>query len=514
MIERTTPEGSNAAHLKTGRHAGAPKPPAIAISALALVLAIASSSYLLHGVSTPALAATDDTAAPLVEMPSFASLVDKTKPSVVSIYVRVEQNQPTLGWGEQQPNGQPPPNSPFRFFFQPFGGQGFGFPAIPEGPQIVRAQGSGFFISSDGYLVTNNHVIANAKKIEIKTTEGKTYPAKLVGADPKTDLALLKVDAPVEFKYVNFATTLPKVGDWVVAMGNPFGLGGTVTAGIVSAEGRDIGDGPYDDYLQIDAPVNSGNSGGPSFNLKGEVVGINTAIFTPSGGSVGIAFDIPATTAKKITDELKAHGKVERGWIGVTVQPVTEDIAKSLGLKEASGALIDQPQADSPADRAGLKSGDIIESVDGVKVKDSRDLARKIGETAPGTTIQLSVVRSGAERTFELTVKSYPSEAVTQDESPGRSTPSLGMALAPSDQVGDARADGVVVVGVDPTGVAAEKGVQEGDVIVGVGDRPVANPGQLRMAIEEAEKSGKSSILLHMKTAEGDRFVALPLKES
>lgn len=448
-------------------------------------------------------------------MPSFADLVEKVKPAVVSVYVRSEEKVPLTSWnGNSNGNGgeSGPQEGPFKFFFGQGGNQQFNFPNMQQSPQIVRAQGSGFFITGDGYLVTNNHVVKDAKKVEVKTTSGETYKAKVIGTDPKTDLALLKVDASKEFPHVAFASSTPRVGDWVIAMGNPFGLGGTVTAGIVSAQGRDIGSGPYDDYIQIDAPVNSGNSGGPSFNLKGEVVGINTAIYTPSGGSVGIAFDIPAATAKSVTDALKANGKVTRGWIGVTIQPVTADIAESVGLKEASGAIVDEPQPGSPASQAGLKTGDVITRFNGETVKDSRDLARKVGGVAPGETIHLAVVHNGKERAVDIVAGTYPSDTVALNDNGGSSpTAALGMTLAPSNDVAGAKADGVVVLGVNPAGVASEKGVQQGDVITAVGGKSVAEPNDVSKAIHSAKNEGKTAILLHLKTANGSRFVALPL---
>ena len=232
------------------------------------------------------------------------------------------------------------------------------------------AQGSGFFISSDGYIVTNNHVVEHAKDVTITTTDGKTVAARVVGTDPKTDLALLKVKEGSDYPYVSFASQEPRVGDWVIAVGNPFGLGGTVTAGIVSARGRDIGAGPYDDFLQIDAPVNHGNSGGPSFNAQGEVVGVNTAIFSPSGGSVGIGFAVASDVAKGVVQQLKDNGKVARGWLGVQIQPVTQDIADSLSLKDAKGAIVAKVEKDSPAAAAGLKDGDVVASVNGELVAD------------------------------------------------------------------------------------------------------------------------------------------------
>jgi serine protease Do len=331
-----------------------------------------------------------------------------------------------------------------------------------------------------------------------------------VGTDAKTDLALLKVDVQGRTPYVTLAKEAPRVGDWVLAMGNPYGLGGTVTAGIVSASGRDIGAGPYDDYLQIDAPVNRGNSGGPTFNLKGEVVGVNTAIYSPSGGSIGIAFDIPAATAKTVADQLEAKGVVIRGWIGVSVQPVTGDIAESLGLKEAKGALIDGVQKNGPAAKAGLANGDLIQSLNGAEVKDARDLARKVATVAPGTTIKLDILRQGARQTVSLTAGTLPSERPKIGET-NQDHPVWGLTLAPADEVSGAGSRGVVVLGVDAGGTAAEKGVQPGDVILEVGGKPVENPQQVRSAFDEAGKSGKHAALLRLKTSTGNRYVALPV---
>ena len=251
------------------------------------------------------------------------------------------------------------------------------------------AQGSGFFISSDGYIVTNNHVVDHATEVTITTADGKTMPAKVIGVDSKTDLALLKAQG-TDFPFVSFAAQPPRVGDWVIAVGNPFGLGGTVTAGIVSARGRDIGSGPYDEFLQIDAPVNHGNSGGPTFNAQGEVVGVNTAIFSPSGGSVGIGFAIASDVVKNVVQQLKDNGVVTRGWIGVQIQAVTADIADDLGLKSASGALVAQTTKNSPAAAAGMKSGDVITAVDGETVADPHELARRIAALGPKKTATLA----------------------------------------------------------------------------------------------------------------------------
>src|SRR5438067_4358745 len=323
----------------------------------------------------------------------FADIVEKVKPAVISVRVKVAGGATMMGFEGDSPL---PPNVE-RFFRR------FGLPEglSPEQPRtsprehLVTGQGSGFFISADGYAVTNNHVVDKASTVEVIADDGKTYTAKVIGTDPRTDIALIKVEGRGDFPYVQLAEKSPRIGDWVLAVGNPFGLGGTVTAGIVSARGRDIGAGPYDDFIQIDAPVNKGNSGGPAFDVNGNVIGVNTAIYSPSGGSVGIGFDIPAKTAKRVVGQLKDKGYVTRGWLGVQIQPVTTGIADSLGMKKAQGALVDEPQADSPAAKAGLKSGDVITAVNGATVKDARQLARTIGMMPPKSSVKLDVLRNG-----------------------------------------------------------------------------------------------------------------------
>ena len=466
--------------------------------------------------SASALAA-ETTAPPAVAMPSFADLVERLKPTVVSVYVDAEIGNvaqlPGRGRQGEEPQGQNPfgPGSPFEFFFRQFG-NGQGMPA-----QKVRAQGSGFFISADGYVLTNNHVVDHAKSVQIKTTEGKTLETKVVGTDAKTDLAVLKVTSSGSFPFVKFAPHTPRVGDWVLAMGNPFGLGGTVTAGIVSASGRDIGSGPYDDYLQIDAPVNKGNSGGPTFNTQGEVIGVNTAIYSPSGGSIGIAFDIPADTARTVAEQLMSKGAVARGWIGVMVQPVTAEIADSLGLKDAKGALIDDVQQSGPAAKAGLKSGDLVLAVGDEEIKDARELARKIASVAPGKQLTMNVKRDGKEQTITVTTAAFPDDqgkVARQDRGEPGTNPGdakLGLYLAPASEVEGAGSQGVVVVNVDPSGVAADKGLQQGDIILDAGGKTVSKPSDVSAAVSEARKAGKHSILMRVRGAEATRYVALPI---
>ncbi|WP_410055035.1 S1C family serine protease [Microvirga sp. Mcv34] len=348
---------------------------------------------------------------PMQGMPSFADMIDRVKPAVVAVKVKV-QNVSAQGDDEDgQQFSMPdfPPGSPMERFFRQFRDQQM--PGRGERQQRPRqfgqALGSGFFISADGYVVTNNHVVENGSQVTVTMDDGKELSAKVIGTDPKTDLALLKVDGN-DFPYVRLAPQKARIGDWVLAVGNPFGLGGTVTAGIVSAQHRDIGSGPYDDFIQIDAPVNKGNSGGPTFNLSGEVVGVNTAIYSPSGGSVGIAFAIPASTVEQVVASLKDKGSVTRGFIGVQMQPVTKEIAEAIGLKEPKGALVAEALKDSPAAKAGVQTGDTIVAVDGEPIKEAKDLSRKIANVAPGKSVSLTLWRQGKERTVTLEVGSQP----------------------------------------------------------------------------------------------------------
>jgi serine protease Do len=347
--------------------------------AAALAIIASASAYTLHAYSADfsspfgARSAARAPATPIA-MPGFSDLVAAVKPAVVSVRVRADAGAPAM---VSEDDANPFEGTPFEKYFKHFGAPNDGRAQGGRPRHLIQGQGSGFFISPNGYIVTNNHVVANAVKVEVLTDTGATLEAKVVGADAK-------------------------IGEWVVAMGNPFGLGGTVTAGIVSAQGRDIGSGSYDDYIQIDAPVNRGNSGGPTFNLKGEVIGVNTAIYSPSGGSVGIAFDIPAATVASVVPQLQKSGHVTRGWLGVQIQPVTEEVADSLGLKAAAGALVAEPQPGSPAAAAGLKPGDIITTIDGIEVKDPRDLARRIGSLGPNKSVDLRVIRNGKEHSIRL----------------------------------------------------------------------------------------------------------------
>lgn len=446
----------------------------------------------------------------------FADIVDTIKPAVISVRVKINSNSDQQLSSDDSEANPFAPGSPMERFFRRFGGQGGDM--TPFGGRQRRApatgQGSGFFISADGYAVTNNHVVEKADSVEIRTDDGKSYTAKVIGADPRTDLALIKVDGRNDFPFAKLGTTPPRVGAWVLAIGNPFGLGGTVTAGIVSARGRDIGAGPYDDFLQIDAPVNKGNSGGPTFNVDGQVVGVNTAIFSPSGGSVGIAFAIPAATVETVITQLKEHGSVTRGWIGVQIQPVTQDIADSLGLKATQGALVAEPQSGSPAAKAGIESGDVIAKVNGTDVKDARDLAKRIASMAPGTSVKLDVIRKGQSKTVSVTLGELPKqreakvETGDRGEEQGGNLGRLGLTLAPGEKTG---ANGVVVTQVDPSGVAADHGFKNGDVILEVAGKAVSSPAEVRKAVTDARSDGKRTLLMRVKSGDNARFIALPL---
>ncbi len=469
---------------------------------------------VLAGQSTfapsPAIAqAQTQSAAPM----SFADTVERVRGAVVSVKVKIVESA-SADDSEQPDLPQLRPGDPLERFFHQFGGQK-GAPGAPgggqRGPRTGQAQGSGFIISSDGYVVTNNHVVENATDVSLTLDNGKTVPAKVVGTDKRTDLALLKIEDDGSYPHVDFAAAAPRVGDWVIAVGNPFGLGGTVTAGIVSARGRDIGSGPYDDYLQIDAPVNRGNSGGPTFNSAGQVVGVNTAIYSPSGGSVGIGFAIPAEVARDVIASLRDKGTVARGWIGVQIQPVTQDIADSLGLKSEKGALVADTLSNSPAAAAGIHTGDIITAVNGEQVDGPRELSRKIAGFGPQKSVQIAYLHDGAEKTASVTLGILPDDPKAHGDQPAKVEPgafkNFGLTLAPA----GAGKTGVVISQIDPEGSAAQKGLHEGDVIVEVAGHAVSRPGDVRSAIDAARKDGRKAVLLRVRSADGTRFVALGL---
>jgi serine protease Do len=465
--------------------------------------------------STPAFA--DAVRVEGVEPASFANVVDKVRPAVVSVRVK-SLAQDTSADQSDTPFFDLPPGSPMEKFFKQFRQQNPG-----NGPTQGRptmSLGSGFFVSDDGYVVTNNHVIDHEQEVTVILDDGTELTAKVIGADDKTDLALLKVDDPSQkFTYVKFSDAEPRVGDWVVAVGNPFGLGGTVTAGIISAHGRQIGAGPYDDFLQIDAAVNRGNSGGPAFDAHGEVVGINTAIFSPSGGNVGIAFAIPASTAKSVIESLKDNGKVVRGWLGIQIQEVTPEIADSLSLKDVHGALVADVLKDAPAATAGFKVGDAILSVDGQPVKDSRDLSLRISQFAPGKSVKITYWRDGATHDTDVTLGTLPSndKLASADQPstdsnkiiPGSTLDEFGLSVAQADDK-----NGVIITEVDPNGQAAERGLQAGDVILSVGDTKVTDPTQVEKKIADAKAGGQKAVLLRIKSGERTQFIALSIAKT
>jgi serine protease Do len=498
--------------------AGTPRPSWLnrgrtAALALGVGAMIASPAWVwAEGAAAPP---TSTSPIALIQQHSFAPLVKKVLPAVVNVSV-VEK--PDADQMADEPELMPMPdfpNSPFdqflrRFFQQPGSGGERHFFQSPgnEGKRI--ALGSGFIVDPSGYVVTNNHVVGNAAKVQVILQDGTKYVAKIIGRDPKTDLAVLKVKPDKPLPYVSFGdSSAAQVGDWVMAVGNPFGLGGTVTTGIISARGRDIHEGPFDDFLQIDAPINRGNSGGPTFNLSGQVIGINTAIYSPNGGSVGIGFAIPANVAKPIVAALEAHGKVERGWLGVQIQEVTPAIAASLGLKNDHGALVAVVRKDSPGAKAGLEQGDVILSFDGKDVKELRDLPRLVAAQPPDSAATLTVWRDGERKELRATLGNMPAGeklASAAGEGKGEEQPAaahaLGMHLAPLTarmrhelRVGK-DVHGVVITGVDNGSAADEAGLSGGDVLVAIDQQPVHSAEQAARQLREVAKSPKKSALL------------------
>lgn len=452
----------------------------------------------------------------------FSTLVKAVKPAVVNIATTTKSKvaEGFRKFGER--NG--PGGEELEEFMRRFFGDQFHFPSPHSQPRSreSRAVGSGFIISEDGLVVTNHHVIDGADEIEVVFQDGKRYPAKIKGSDEKTDVALLEIDSDHPLPYVIFGNSdTAEIGDWVVAIGNPFGLGGTVTSGIVSARGRDIRSGPYDDFIQIDAPINRGNSGGPLFNTKGEVVGVNSAIYSPSGGSVGIGFSIPANIVKRIVDQLESNGTVERGWLGVQIQHVDEDIASSLGLKDAAGALVSSVVPDSPAEKAGFQAGDVILEFNGQKVEKMRDLPRIVADTTTNSQVKAVVWRNETRRTLGVTVgNTDEASAVASNDNADEKTVSSTLGLALSRLTAELQSkhairegsQGVVVTDIDPDSAAASRGVRVGDMIRKVGRSEVSAPGDVRGAVKAAQKSGKSSVLLLIEREGQVLFIAVPLE--
>lgn len=504
----------------------------IGASALAILAGIGGGTAFVAATapstaqSAKLLPAAQITPPAVTNAPNFADLVEAVKPAVVSIIVEGGEKQDT----RQLQRGGPqfkfdfpdlPDDHPFKDFMDQFGqqfgqegGQGSG---QPQPPRKFMAAGSGFAISADGYIVTNNHVVENADKVTVVFDDGKEMTAKVIGTDEKTDLAVVKVEGATDLPFVKLSETEVRVGEWVVAVGNPFGLGGTVTAGIVSARGRDIAGSAYGDFLQIDAAVNTGNSGGPDFNMNGEVVGVNTAIFSPNGGNVGIAFAIPASVVKQVTGQLIQSGSVTRGFLGVGIQDVTSDIADSVGLKDAAGALVTEPSKDSPADKAGVKSGDVITAVDGQSVSNALDLSRTIAGKNPGTAVELSIWRDGKEQKISVTLGKLDEAAAPTEEQqqapaeePAAPAPtSVGLTLVPN-----SGGEGLLIQDVDPNSPAAEKGFAVGDTILEVNNQAVKSVEDFEKAITAVKDAGRSTALVKAQRDGNTRFIGLPITEA
>ncbi|MFV1853396.1 MAG: DegQ family serine endoprotease [Thalassospira sp.] len=458
---------------------------------------------------------------------SFADLAEKLLPSVVNI------STSQMVAERQGPDFQFPPGSPFEDLFRDFmdrngqGGQG------GQAPQQRRATalGSGFIISPDGYIVTNNHVIDGADEITVRLHDGDTLEAELIGRDPKTDVALLKVEPKDDLPFVKWGDSdSARIGDWAMAIGNPFGLGGTVTAGIISARNRDINQGPYDDFIQTDASINRGNSGGPLFNLEGDVIGINSAIYSPSGGSVGIGFAIPSAIAQSVVDQLKEYGRTRRGWLGVHIQTVTEDIANSVGLDDATGAMVAGVSDESPAKASGIKQGDVILKFDGKDVESMRRLPRIVAETKIGKDVDVVIWRDGKKQTVQVELGELEEEVVAASATPseGQEAPAiaeaditeLGIKVANVDDALRQRynlaegTEGVIVTEVSGDSYAAEKGVRPGDIIIEASHSSVSNVEDVTNAVKAALDDDKRTILMLIETSAGPRYFGLTLAEA
>jgi serine protease Do len=449
---------------------------------------------------------------------SFASIVSADKPAVVTVTTMMKTE--SVASDETSPFGE---NSPFNDQFKQFFGQR-GMP-MPQQRQSQRSQalGSGFVISSDGYIVTNNHVIDNAIDIKVTLDDGTELPAKLIGADPKSDLAVLKIEAKTPLATVSWGDSDKlKLGDQILAIGNPFGIGTTVTAGIVSARGRDLHSGPYDDFIQIDAPINHGNSGGPLVNSDGSVVGVNTAIYSPNGGSVGVGFAIPSDQAQRVVAKLMKDGSIEHGFIGVQIQPVSADIANAIGLEKSEGALVASVNDDTPAAKAGVQVGDVITALGGQAISSPRDLSRMVADMTPGSKENLTVWRQGASKNLQLTIgqNSQDQQQASTDQDKGgpaaQKLPTIGIGLADvNDQVRQAlnlpeHETGAVVASVAPDKPAAEAGLQAGDLILSVNQHAVKTAQDAKMAVANAGKTGRKAVLLLIQRGSDQSFVTVP----
>jgi serine protease Do len=469
-------------------------------SALCVLAGVGISGAIeqLHSNGRIVPAASTVPAAGLQTLPDFAALAKQIGPSVVNVsttQIRKAAQEGPLPFDQNDPMAQ--------FWQRFFGGR------LPRGPQRLNGVGSGFIIDRNGTILTNYHVVDAAQKISVTLSDGKNYDAKVIGKDQKSDIAVVKIDAGRDLPAVTFGDSdRLEVGEWVMAIGNPFGLDHTVTSGIVSAKGRQIGAGPYDNFIQTDASINPGNSGGPLINLRGEVVGINTAIFSQSGGNIGIGFAIPTNSVKELLPQLKDKGKVVRGYLGTTVQKITPEIADSLGLKQARGALVAEVLKGSPAERAGVKLGDIITEFDRKEIKDSADLPALVARVAPGMTVQLKVLRDGKEVTLPLTVGEMKENEIVASTQEG----DLGLAVQPvtpeiAASLGLDRAEGLVITSVTPGSAADEAGLRAGDLIAQINRRPVKNLADYNREMARNEK-GKSVLLL-VRRGQSSLFLAL-----
>ena len=484
-----------------------PRTKILAAGALALALGTTALTQFAPQATAQSVPATA-VALPRPVGPDFADLAARVAPAVVRISV--------IGHTEATPVDMPPEfrGTPFERFFQQRQG-----PQERQGPQgggrRTMGQGSGFIVDGAGYVVTNNHVVGEADAVRVELADGRQLPGKVVGTDPKTDLALLKIEAGGPLPTVAFGNSDQlRVGEWVLAMGNPFGLGGTATAGIVSARGRQIGAGPYDDFIQTDASINPGNSGGPLFNTAGEVVGVNAAIFSPSGGNIGIGFAVPSSLAQSVIAQLKDSGRVERGWLGVSMQAIDPTLASALGVSDSKGALIGAVETDGPAARAGLQPGDIVTGFNGRPIVAPRDLAEAVGAVKPGAAVSIAVLRDGHQQEQRVTLGDQPDSREAKG-GPAAAAPAtgLGLALAPRGRGTPGGAGpGVVVAEVRPDSVAAAQGMQPGDVILRAGDRAVTRPGDVAEAVTAARRDNRPAIALQIERDGGRAFVALPLR--
>jgi serine protease Do len=445
---------------------------------------------------------------------SFADLVERVSPAVVTVTVE-QQMKPVQAFNpEELPE-------PFRDFFNQFGGEGGRQFSMPH---KAVAMGSGFIIDRSGYIVTNNHVVEDGRKITVKLPDGREFTAKLLGSDEATDIALLKIKSDKPLPSVEFGDDhAVRVGDWVIAVGNPFGLSNTVTAGIISSIGRDVGNGPYTDYLQIDAPINRGNSGGPTFDLQGKVIGMNSMIYSPSGGSVGIGFAIPSSTIHDVVSQLEAHGRVARGYLGVQIQNVTPEIAQSLGSHDVKGAIVASIVGGGPAAKAGFQPGDVVVAINGKSVEDSRDLTRRVAALPAGIKAAFTIVRGSTQKTLTATIGSKKEDRVASNEAPEANAAvastgeamGLGLTAVTPDVRRNYNLDdhinGVLVTRVDPDSDAADKGIQPGDVLISIGNRPVHTPQDIKAQIAGAQAGGRKTVLVLVDGNGGQRFVALKI---